>query len=131
MFVQAIQRGQTYLNQFLSSIVGLYENNLFLSNVQEFLTLKPKIVELLHPMLLRGSPQQGIVFHNVGFQYPSSDKKVLENINLTIRPGEHIALVGENGAGKTTLIKLLCRLHDATEGVITFNGVDLRELGLK
>ena len=131
MFVQAIQRGQTYLNQFLSSIVGLYENNLFLSNVQEFLTLKPKIVEPLHPMLLRGSPQQGIVFHNVGFQYPSSDKKVLENINLTIRPGEHIALVGENGAGKTTLIKLLCRLHDATEGVITFNGVDLRELGLK
>src|ERR1043166_3516326 len=69
MFVQAIQRGQTYLNQFLSSIVGLYENNLFLSNVQEFLTLKPKIVEPLHPMLLRGSPQQGIVFHNVGFQY--------------------------------------------------------------
>src|SRR5439155_16040025 len=56
--------------------------------------------------------------------------KVIENINLTICPGEHVALVGENGAGKTTLIKLLCRLYDPTGGSITFNKIDLQDLSL-
>jgi ATP-binding cassette, subfamily B, bacterial len=51
----------------------------------------------------------------------------LKDIDLTIRPGEMVALVGENGAGKTTLIKLLCRLYDPTEGRITWDGVDLRD----
>jgi ATP-binding cassette subfamily B protein len=54
-------------------------------------------------------------------------KKALQEITLTIRPGEHVALVGENGSGKTTLIKLLCRLYDPTEGVITLDGIDLHE----
>jgi ATP-binding cassette subfamily B protein len=48
-------------------------------------------------------------------------------INLTIRPGEIIAFVGENGAGKTTLVKLLCRLYDPTEGSITWDGIDIKE----
>jgi ATP-binding cassette subfamily B protein len=56
---------------------------------------------------------------------------VLDDISLTIRPGEHVALVGENGAGKTTLIKLLCRLYDPTEGVITLDSVDLRQLDIE
>jgi ATP-binding cassette subfamily B protein len=71
--------------------------------------------------------REGIVFHNVSFQYPADNKRVFENVNLTIRPGEHVALVGENGSGKTTLIKLLCRLYDPTEGKITMDGVDLRQ----
>jgi ATP-binding cassette subfamily B protein len=54
----------------------------------------------------------------------------LDGINLDIRPGEHIALVGENGCGKTTLVKLLCRLYDPTEGAITLDRSDLRELPL-
>jgi ATP-binding cassette subfamily B protein len=131
MFFQAAQRGQAYLNQFFGSIAGLYENNLFLSNVQEFLSLKPKIVEPICPKPLPHPAQKGIALHNVSFQYPNSDKKVLEDINLTIRPGEHIALVGENGAGKTTLIKLLCRLYDPTGGIITFDEIDLRDLRLR
>jgi ATP-binding cassette subfamily B protein len=53
---------------------------------------------------------------------------VLRGINLTMRPGEKIALVGHNGAGKTTLIKLLARLYDPTEGVILFDGIDIREV---
>jgi ABC-type multidrug transport system fused ATPase/permease subunit len=68
-----------------------------------------------------------IVFDRVSFQYPSDLKPVLQDINLTIRPGEHIALVGENGAGKTTLVKLLCRLYDPTSGAITLDGVDIRD----
>ena len=66
-------------------------------------------------------------FHNVSYKYPNSDSYAVKNLSLTIRPGEHIAIVGENGSGKSTLIKLLCRLYDPTEGYITLNGVDIRE----
>jgi len=55
---------------------------------------------------------------------------VVQGLTLSIQPGEHIALVGENGAGKTTLVKLLCRLYDPTEGRITLDGIDLREITL-
>ena len=54
----------------------------------------------------------------------------MRDIDLTVRPGEKIALVGPNGAGKTTLIKLLSRLYDPTEGIIFIDGIDIRELGL-
>lgn len=68
---------------------------------------------------------------NVCFRYKESDDDVLKNINMTIRKGEKLALVGENGAGKTTLIKLIMRLYDVTEGSITFGGVDIRKLNIK
>lgn len=71
--------------------------------------------------------RSGVVFDHVSFQYPSGDRKVLEDINLIVRPGELVALVGENGSGKTTLIKLLCRLYDPTKGRITLDGTDLRQ----
>ncbi|MBD5460941.1 MAG: ABC transporter ATP-binding protein [Lachnospiraceae bacterium] len=71
----------------------------------------------------------GIDLHNVSFSYPGGGQ-VLQNVNLTIRKGERIALVGYNGAGKTTLVKLLMRLYDVTEGKITRNGKDIRELKL-
>jgi ATP-binding cassette subfamily B protein len=72
----------------------------------------------------------GIRFENVSFAYPDTSRDVLRNFNLTIHPGEHIALVGENGAGKTTIVKLLCRFYDPTAGRITIDGVDLRESAL-
>jgi ATP-binding cassette subfamily B protein len=71
--------------------------------------------------------QAGITLERVNFQYPTGTRRVLEDISMTIKPGEHVALVGENGSGKTTLIKLLCRLYDPTEGDITLDGVNLRQ----
>ena len=68
---------------------------------------------------------------NVSFSYDGSDKKVLDNVNITVRPGEKIALVGHNGAGKSTLVKLFMRLYDPTEGTVTLNGEDIRSLKLK
>lgn len=68
-----------------------------------------------------------IQFKNVSFKYPDSNKPTLNNITLTIHPGEHIAVVGENGSGKTTFIKLMCRLYDVTEGEILINGIDIKK----
>jgi ABC-type multidrug transport system fused ATPase/permease subunit len=68
-----------------------------------------------------------IEFRHVSFAYPKTERKVLDDVNITIRPGEHLSIVGLNGAGKTTFIKLLCRLYDPTEGQILLDGVDIRE----
>ena len=67
-----------------------------------------------------------ITIKNLSFTYPNSDKPTLENINLTIKPYEKIALVGYNGAGKTTLTNLLLRLYDATEGEILIDGENIK-----
>ena len=72
--------------------------------------------------------QNGIVFDRVAFHYPTGTRKAIDDVSLAIRPGEVAALVGENGSGKTTLIKLLCRLYDPTDGAITVDGIDLRQL---
>lgn len=68
---------------------------------------------------------------NVSFKYKDSEKYVLRNVNMTIKKGEKLALVGENGAGKSTLIKLIMRLYDVTEGEILFGGVDIRKLDIR
>lgn len=78
----------------------------------------------------RGLPRTGIRFEGVRFAYPGTERAVLDGLDLTIEAGSSVALVGENGAGKTTLIKLLCRFYDPTEGRITVDGVDIRELDL-
>jgi ATP-binding cassette subfamily B protein len=69
----------------------------------------------------------GIRFDRVSFQYATSPRQALDEVSLTIRPGEVVALVGANGSGKTTLVKLLCRLYDPTCGTISIDGIDLRQ----
>jgi ATP-binding cassette subfamily B protein len=127
MYFQAFQRGQALLREMFSSLVSLYGNSLFLSNLYEFLDLKRTIAEPLHPKAFPKPLKIGIQFDRVQFRYPGSSRPLLEDISLTIRAGETIALVGENGAGKTSLIKLLCRLYDPTSGRITVDGIDLRQ----
>jgi ATP-binding cassette subfamily B protein len=127
MYYQALQRGQSSLNQFLGAIAGLHEDNLFVANLYEFLNIKPKILSPANPRPVPSPITEKIEFRQVNFDYPMGSRKALEGVNLTIFPGEKIALVGENGSGKTTLIKLLCRLYDPGEGQITVDGVDLRE----
>lgn len=68
-----------------------------------------------------------IEFHDVTYIYKASETPALSHLNLTLHPGEKLAVVGLNGAGKTTMIKLLLRLYDPTEGYITLNGIDLRK----
>jgi ATP-binding cassette subfamily B protein len=130
MYHQAFQRIQSAFQGILGDLAGLYSDNLFLSNLYEFLDLKPKIADPPHPEPVPRPMQIGIAFNQVSFRYATSTRQALEDITLTIRPGEVVALVGENGSGKTTLIKLLCRLYDPTEGCITLDGIDLRQFKL-
>ena len=127
LYYQALQRGQGNIKGLLNSISALYEDNLFLANLYEFLDIEPKLIDPPNPQPIPLPMKTGIEFKNVGFQYSTTTRQALKNINLTIKPGEVVALVGENGSGKTTLIKLLCRLYDPTEGRITIDGVDLNQ----
>lgn len=72
-----------------------------------------------------------IMFHDVSFSYPDSDKQVLKNINLTLKKGMNIALVGHSGSGKTTIANLIPRFYDIDQGSITLDGMDLRDIKLK
>jgi len=69
-------------------------------------------------------------FHGVTFRYPGSGRSALADFELTVRPGEPMALVGDDGARKTSVVKLLLRLYDPQEGSVRFGGVDVRELDL-
>ncbi|MEL6578470.1 MAG: ABC transporter ATP-binding protein [Cyanobacteria bacterium J06621_12] len=126
LYYQALQRGQNNLRLTLSNVSGLYEDNLFLANLYEFLDLKPRVIDPEQPKPMPLKIKRGIEFKNVNFSYADSAREALIDINLTIKPGETIALVGENGSGKTTLIKLLCRLYDPISGSISVDGVDLK-----
>ena len=127
LYYQALQRGQGNIKGLLNSLSALYEDNLFLANLYEFLDIQPKLIDSPNPKPIPHPMKTGIEFENVGFQYSTTTRQALKNINLTIKPGEVVALVGENGSGKTTLIKLLCRLYDPTTGRITIDGVDLSQ----
>ncbi|MDJ0616361.1 MAG: ABC transporter ATP-binding protein [Calothrix sp. MO_192.B10] len=126
LYHQALQRGQNNIKGLLTSASSLYEDNLFLANLYEFLDLKPKLLDPSNPLPVPKPMDRGIVFDRVSFQYSTTTRQALKDINLKIKPGEVVALVGENGSGKTTLIKLLCRLYDPTAGKIAIDGIDLR-----
>ncbi|XPM53238.2 MAG: ABC transporter ATP-binding protein [Leptolyngbya sp. IPPAS B-1204] len=114
------------------AFTGLYDASLGTRPFFELLDLQPQIVSgpIPEPLRLSASSTSGIQVKNLSFTYPGSDTPTLQQISLTIAPGEMIALVGENGAGKTTLAKLLCRLYDPTEGAILWNNHDYRDLDL-
>jgi len=127
MYFLAFQLGLGFIQSILGALASLYEDNLFLTNFYQFLDLKPAIQSPDHPIPVPEPLSQRVEFKNVYFSYPGSTKDVIAGVSLAINPGEVVALVGENGSGKTTLIKLLCRLYDPDDGMITVNGIDLRD----
>ena len=93
--------------------------------IYEMLEVKTDVPEPVHPKKL-SSQDMEIVFDHVSFSY--GDRMVLSDINLTIKPGQRIALVGATGSGKSTLLHLILRFYDPTTGRITIGGTDIREV---
>ncbi len=124
------------LSSLISNSATIYEGTLFIDNLIAFMKEKATIVPRLlgakdRPKKVRHGEPHTIEFVHVSFRYPDTDRDVLHDINIKLRPGETVVLVGLNGAGKTTLIKLLTRLYDPTEGVILLDGEDIRDYDVK
>ena len=97
--------------------------------VYEVFDAEPSIVAPAAPATL-GAPVGWLRFEGVGFAYPGAEHPVLHDVDLEIRPGETLALVGVTGSGKTTLTSLVPRLCDVTTGRVTLDGHDVRDLDL-
>ena len=103
----------------------MYEDNLYLSNLYEY--LEQETTHEPGHLTAGVQPGDGIRFENVSFSYPGSQQSALLDINLHLKPGQSLALVGENGSGKTTLIKLMTRLYQPSAGRIYLDGSDLQD----
>jgi ATP-binding cassette, subfamily B, bacterial len=103
---------------------------LYLEDLFSFFEVRPEITSPSNPRPFPHPIRTGFMFEGVGFRYPGTESWAVRNLDLTLRAGEVIALVGENGAGKTTIAKLLARLYDPTEGRILLDGHDLRDYSL-
>ena len=125
MYIAQFRLGQNAVTNSLTAVNGMYEDNLYLSNLTEY--LNHKVPETTGNKTAGPDPSDGIRIENVSFFYPGSNIPALNKVNLHIRPGESLAIVGENGSGKTTLIKLLTRLYQPSEGAIYLEGLDLKE----
>lgn len=130
MVFEAFRKGQGYMQSLVEGVSGIYENRLFVSNIFEFLELKPQIKSPESPLRF---PQriQTIEWRNITFRYPDMQHNVLENYTLKAELGEITRIEGENGFGKTTLLKLLLRLYDPDEGFVLINGVDIRKYAVE
>ena len=115
------------LNQFMAELATQLEKNLWVNDLFAVLDTRPFIKRIAHPVKLNLNQAPIIELRNVSFNYESRNELVLKHVNLTLKPGEKIALVGMNGAGKTTLVKLLGRIYDPTEGDIFINGTNLKD----
>ncbi len=112
-FSEQFQRGMTGIERFF-----------------EILDIEPDITDAKDAEKL-DSVKGEIVFNNVSFHYNEGKKDVISHLNLHVKPGESIALVGPSGGGKTTLCSLIPRFYDTTEGIITVDGTDIKAVSLK
>lgn len=125
MYLRAVSSFQGSLTGLVGAFLDLYENYLFVTDLIWFLDLKPTISsgKKRFPKKIKN----GIEFKDVWFKYKEDKPWILKGVNLFIKKGESLAIVGENGAGKTTFIKLLCRFYDPQKGEILIDGVNLKD----
>ena len=122
-FTEPVRKLVNFTEQFQKGITG-YERFLEVLGIKPDIADKENAVELNN---VRGD----VAFKNVSFRYEESTENVLTNVNIDVAQGEYIALVGSSGAGKTTLCSLIPRFYEVSEGSITIDGVDIRDIKLQ
>lgn len=127
LFFSAVGGFTAWVSGILGGFNTLHKQSLDISTVRECLEFNEpfKFAEGEH-IEAEANRKYEIRLENISFRYPGADKDTLTGINLTLHPGEKLAVVGINGAGKTTLIKLICGFLDPTEGRVLLDGKDIR-----
>lgn len=118
------------INNLMDFFAKFKEHNLYAEKFRVFLNYKPTVCNAENCTDCNFSINS-LELKNVSFSYPETDKKIINNLSMTIKSGEKIALVGYNGAGKSTLVKLLLRLYDASAGDILINGQKIQNFTLE
>jgi ATP-binding cassette subfamily B protein len=127
----AIAGTSSNIQSIFSTFPSIAEQSLFLTDLMEFLRVGPKIASKPNALPAPRPIRDGFTFEKVTFAYPGSRRKILDELDFRLAPGERVALIGENGQGKTTIVKLLTRLYDPTGGRVLLDGVDLREYNIE
>lgn len=127
----ALLRIGSALNNIFGTLSRMQESLLFADSYFTLIETPVTITDPSDAAPLKPNVTPTIVFENVSFTYPGQTVPVFENLSITIKAGEHVALVGENGAGKSTLIKLLLRFYRPTAGRILINGIDLQTVTIE
>jgi ATP-binding cassette subfamily B protein len=128
---QTIMSASNNISQIFSTLSSIADQALFLTDLLAFFELRPKIISKPNALPAPRPIVKGFEFRNVSFQYPGTERRVLDHLNFRLEPGERIALIGQNGQGKTTIVKLMTRLYDPTAGQILLDGVDLRDYDIE
>lgn len=127
LYFSAVTGFTGYVTEILNRVILLQKGSQNLCQIREYLEWEePFLFETGISMPKAKEEKYELQLENVSFTYPGTEKKIISHMNLTIHPGEKLAIVGLNGAGKTTLVKLLCGLLDPTEGRVLLNGEDIR-----
>ena len=128
LYFAALSGFAQWVVEILDKLSVMHKQSLDISTIREFLDWdEPFDLNGGERIAFEPNKQYEIRLDNVSFRYPTADKDTLSHINLTVHPGEKLAIVGLNGAGKTTLVKLVCGFLDPTEGRILLNGEDIRK----
>ncbi len=127
----AIVQASGNIQQIFSVLSSIADQALFLTDLLAFFEMQPTIRSKPHALPAPRPIVGGFEFRNVSFRYPGTSRLVIHGLDLHLRAGERVALIGENGEGKTTLVKLMTRLYDPVEGQVLLDGVDLREYDLE
>ena len=126
VFLGALTAFTGTFNEFVKRFPALGLLSKYIDDYREFLRCAEHEGKELETSDISALPEHcDIEFVNVSFKYPDTDRYVLKNINIKIKAGERLSIVGYNGSGKTTFIKLLCRFYKPTEGKILLGGVDI------
>ncbi len=126
LYFTAVSTFTTWVMGILQESLELHKESLDLSLFREFLEY-PEPFRFEGGIAVPEAKAYELRMEKVSFRYPEAEEDTLREWDLTIQPGEKVAIVGLNGAGKSTVVKLLCGLLDPTEGRILLNGIDIRE----